>query len=70
MNTISKPNRKLKALRVELGYNQTEMSEKTGISFSSYIRKENGFTSFTIEEVKKIKEELHLSDEQTSTIFF
>lgn len=46
------------------------MSEKTGIAFSSYVRKENGSTSFTIDEVKQIKESLKLSDEQTNTIFF
>lgn len=54
-----KPNFKLKALRVENQINQEQMSRILGISESSYNRKENGVMDFSLNECRKIVEELN-----------
>ncbi|WDU84240.1 helix-turn-helix transcriptional regulator [Caloramator sp. Dgby_cultured_2] len=48
-----KPNSKLKALRVEHGYTQIDLAKKIGMPVSTYIRKENGYTEFTVSEIQK-----------------
>jgi len=45
-----KPFRKLKALRVEYGYQQKELAQKLGISLPTYSFKENGKSEFTLSE--------------------
>jgi len=45
----------LKRLRDEANLNQREFSEKVGISYYSYVRKENGQTPFLDYEMYKIR---------------
>lgn len=48
--------RKLKSLRAAFGFTQKEMSEKLGISETSYRDKENGKQVFTTKEANTILE--------------
>lgn len=45
---------KLKAKRVELGYNQQDMANKLGITTTTYNFKENGKREFTADEISKV----------------
>lgn len=49
-------NNKLKGLRAEKGYNQTQVAEYIGISITSYCNKENGKEEFTYPEIAKLIE--------------
>lgn len=60
-------NRKLKAARVEIGLTQIELAEIIGMSASTYQKKEQGKTQFTIKEATKIAEVLKRKPEE---IFF
>lgn len=62
--------RELKALRVRHGYTQKVLAELLDLGETSYTKRENGVASFTLEEVKKMKEIFHLSPEQVIEIFF
>jgi len=48
------PNYRLKALREEFGYSQTDMARFLKIGITTYNRKENGITEFTESECYKI----------------
>jgi len=48
---------------------QVEMAEVLGISLVSVSKKMNGVIKFSLEEVKKIKEYLNLTDEEINQIF-
>lgn len=45
---------RLKAKRVELGYNQEDMAKILGVSLSTYCHKEKGKTSFNVDEIIKL----------------
>lgn len=62
--------RELKSLRVKNGLTQRDLAEKLGISETSYNKRENGSISFTIDEIKKIKIHLNLTDADIIRIFF
>ena len=48
------PNFVLKALRIKYQLKQQDVAEKLGISSTTYNRKENGVTEFTIKEAIKL----------------
>ena len=48
---------------------QVEMAAFLGISLASVRKKVNGTIKFSLEEVKKIKEYLNLTDEEINQIF-
>lgn len=50
------PNFILKALRVKQQLKQQQVAEKLGISETTYNRKENGVSDFTIKEAIKLGE--------------
>lgn len=60
-------NRKLKSLRVEYGLTQKDMANLIKMPVSTYIRKELGNASFTVEEAFKISSVFKISIED---IFF
>lgn len=60
----------LKEIRKRNNYNQKEIGEMLEISQSSYNKKENGINPFTIDEIKILKDILHLSNQQIIEIFF
>lgn len=47
---------KLKGIRYEKGYTMQDMADRLGISKNCYFKKENGFTDFYLDEVKRILE--------------
>jgi DNA-binding XRE family transcriptional regulator len=53
---ILKPNFTLKALRVKQQLKQQQVAELLGIAETTYNRKENGFSEFTIKEAIKLGE--------------
>ena len=48
---------------------QLEMAKVLGLSLVSVSKKINGVIKFNLEEVKKIKEYLNLTDEEINLIF-
>ena len=48
---------------------QSEMAQVLGLSLVSVSKKINGVIKFNLEEVKKIKEYLNLTDEEINQIF-
>lgn len=48
---------------------QSEMAKILGLSLVSVSKKINGVIKFNLEEVKKIKEYLNLTDEEINQIF-
>ncbi|UEL47328.1 helix-turn-helix transcriptional regulator [Terrisporobacter hibernicus] len=60
-------NRKLKSLRVEYGLTQKDMANLIKMPVSTYVRKELGNASFTVEEAFKISSAFKISIED---IFF
>lgn len=61
---------KLKAKMVENKINATQLSEKIGINKSTFYRKLNGNTDFTIKEASAICKELKLTNDDVNAIFF
>ena len=49
---------------------QSEMAKILGLSLVSVSKKINGVIKFNLEEVKKIKDYLHLTDSEVVEIFF
>ena len=47
---------KLRGFRYEKGYSMQDMADKLNISKNCYFKKENGYTDFYLDEVKKILE--------------
>lgn len=47
---------KLKYYRAEYNLSMREMAEKLNISKNAYFRKENGYTTFYLDEIRKILE--------------
>lgn len=62
--------RELKALRALYGYTQKQLADKLGIGETSYTKRENGALTFTINEVKLLKEIFNLKDQDIIRIFF
>ncbi|EMJ5760849.1 TPA: helix-turn-helix transcriptional regulator [Clostridioides difficile] len=60
-------NRKLKAARVEIGLTQRQLAELIKMPFSTYQKKEQGHTQFTIKEASEIAIVLN---KKPSEIFF
>ena len=59
---------KIQMIRSEKTIDQ--LCESLGISRSAWFRKVGGDSEFTQGEIKGLREELDLSDEQTGLIFF
>lgn len=60
---------KLKAKIVENGTNVEAVADYIGIDRSSLYRKLNNFDKITIGEATKLKECLHMTNEEASDIF-
>lgn len=60
-------NRKLKAVRVEIGLTQKQLAELISMPLSTYRKKEQGQTQFTIKEASKIA---HVLNKNPTEIFF
>lgn len=56
-------NEKLKRLRLRNGFTQESLANKANIKFSTYVKKENGITKFTVEEAFTISKILGCSVE-------
>lgn len=62
--------RLLKAAMVISGKTAADMQEEIGIGKSAWHRKLNGTSQFNLEEIRKIRTVLSLTDRQTCEIFF
>lgn len=51
---MSSINRRLKGLRVENGYTQSEIADALGMSLSTYYNKETGKRTFSVKEAISI----------------
>ena len=60
---------KLKGMIIANGMNIEQIADEIGIDRSSMYRKLNSFEKITIGEAIKIKEVLHMSNEQAIEIF-
>lgn len=60
---------KLKAKIVENGMNVEAVADAIGIDRSSMYRKLNNFDKITIGEASKLKDCLHMTNEEASDIF-
>ncbi|HAU5225091.1 TPA: helix-turn-helix transcriptional regulator [Clostridioides difficile] len=60
-------NRKLKAVRVEIGLTQKQLAELINMPLSTYRKKEQGQTQFTIKEASKIA---YVLNKNPTEIFF
>lgn len=63
-------NMALKAARAFKGVSQTDMARATGMSLTSYNSKENGKSSFSINDVRQIALKLQLTPSEVMSIFF
>lgn len=61
---------RLKGKMVENNLRDQDMAKILGIDSSTFYRKKNGVTDFTREEIKIMKDYLHLSAEEVDSIFF
>lgn len=61
---------KLRAKIIERGYSVNEVSAAIGINPATFWRKCKGISSFTLDEIQKIKAFLNLSDVEVMYIFF
>lgn len=61
---------KLKGKMVEEGYSVDTLATEIGIDRSTLYRKLESVEKFTIREAQKIKEVLHLTNNEASAIFF
>ena len=52
------------------GYNNKKLAEKLNITPSALSRKINGSSSFNVEEMRYIRKEYQLTDEEFIDIFF
>lgn len=59
----------LKIKRVIMELTQREVAQKMNINVKSYNFKENGKSKFKVEEIKKIKEILSLTEDEVRDIF-
>ncbi|QCJ63253.1 phage repressor protein [Lactobacillus sp. Koumiss] len=61
---------KLKGLIVERGTTQQAVADSIGIDRSTFYRKMKKGGDFSIEEAKKMKQEIPLTDQEAIEIFF
>lgn len=61
---------KLKGLIVERGTTQQSVADSIGIDRSTFYRKMKKGGDFSVEEAKRIKEEVPLTDSEAIEIFF
>ena len=61
--------RELKAELARKGLTQTELSRAMGISWTGFWKKVTGQNSFTLDEVRDIRDILELDDERIKEIF-
>ena len=61
--------KKLKDIRKKKGYTQEDLASLLDIGIPTYSRKENNLIPFTLEELRRIKEFLKLSDQDFINIF-
>ena len=61
---------KLKGLIVERGTTQQAVADSIGIDRSTFYRKMKKGGDFSIEEAKKMKQEIPLTDQEVIEIFF
>lgn len=60
----------LKSVIVAKGYTQEQIAELLGLSNATFNYKLNNKTEFKASEIKKLSEFLHLTEEETCSIFF
>lgn len=60
----------LKSRRVRMGLTQQELANKLGLKAPTYNKKEKSINPFTLDEVKKIKSILSLTNDDIEKIFF
>lgn len=60
----------LRAKIIENGLNYSKIAEKLGINEATLYRKMSGKSDFNRNEIKVIKNELHLSNDEVDIIFF
>lgn len=63
-------NKELKVQMIRKDKTVDQLCTALGISRSAWFRKVSGESEFTQGEIKGLREELDLSDEQTGLIFF
>ena len=61
---------KLTELVKESGIKRSFLAEKMGLSMQGYLNKEYGKSKFNSEEIKVLKDVLHLSPKQLDDLFF
>lgn len=61
---------KLKALIDASGLSRRYIAERIGISYRSYLNRENGKTEFRSNEISILKDLLGLSKQETADLFF
>lgn len=62
--------KKIKMKRMLNDLTQKDMAGKLGVHIGTYSKKENGLIAWSIEDVKKLRKILNLSDEEIIDIFF
>jgi DNA-binding XRE family transcriptional regulator len=60
---------KLKMAIDKSGLKKTFIAETLGLSYQGYLKKENGINDFVSNEIKIMKDLLHLSDKEVIQIF-
>lgn len=61
--------RRLKAERVASGYTQGQFADKINMSRSAYVKREDGFTKISVEDLSKILKGLGYGPEKVSIFF-
>ncbi|SHH54064.1 Helix-turn-helix [Caloranaerobacter azorensis DSM 13643] len=62
--------RELKSLRIKNGFTQKALAREMGMSETSYSKRENGLIDFTVEEIRKLKSILKMTEDDIIRIFF
>lgn len=60
----------LMAERVRKGRSRRDIAEKLGLNYDAYLRKEKGFSRFSLPQVVIVSQELELSADKINLIFF
>lgn len=63
-------NLKLKAAMVARGVTAHELADMIGICYSSVLHKLAGSRQFTVDEVQKVRQGMHLTAAEAAEIFF
>lgn len=62
--------RELKSLRIKNGFTQKALAREMGMSETSYSKRENGLIDFNVEEIRKLKSILKMTEDDIIRIFF